>query len=58
MLIIAILAVILVFLIAFMVTGAAAAGSAFIIIFGDVIVACLFIGWLIKRIVRKKKDEK
>lgn len=57
MFIIAILAVIVIFLIAFMVTGAAAAGSAFIIVFGDVIVACLFIGWLIKRIIRKKNDK-
>ena len=57
MFIIAILAVIMIFLIAFMVTGAAAAGSAFIIVFGDIIVACLFIGWLIKRIIRKKSDK-
>lgn len=51
-----ILAPISIALMVFMITGAAAAGFAFVTVFGDVIVCCLVLGWLINRIVHRKKN--
>ena len=40
------------------VTGAVAIGGiAFIIVFGDVIVCCFIIGWIIKKNINRKKKE-
>lgn len=54
MILITLLAIILAVLITFAVLLIGVGGSAFIIIFADVIVCALVIGWIIKRLVWKK----
>lgn len=56
MIMLTILAFILIVLIVTAVVTIGVGGSVFIIIFSDVIVCALFIAWLIKRLVNKKKN--
>lgn len=53
MILFAILALILLFLISFIIVVVSAGGAAFAIIFGDVIVCIFIIAWIIKRQMKK-----
>lgn len=53
-----ILSLILIALIALTIIVLAAGGTAFIIVFGDVIVCIFILAWIIKKIFFKKKDKK
>ena len=55
MILLTILAIIFVALMIFSIIAISAGGTAFIIIFGDVIVCEIFIAWIIKRLITKKK---
>ena len=57
MIIILTLLTMLVILISFLIVGVASAGAAFIIIFGDVLVAIGFIMYLIHYISKKRKEK-
>lgn len=46
----------LVILTAFLIVGVASAGAAFLIVFGDIIVAMVFIVMLIKHILKKRSE--
>ena len=52
-----ILSLILIALIALTIVVLAAAGTAFIVVFGDVIVCIFILAWIIKKIFFKKKDK-
>jgi hypothetical protein len=52
-----ILSLILIALIALTIIVLAAGGTAFIVIFGDVIVCIFILAWIIKKIFFKKKDK-
>ena len=54
MILISILAVILVILLLFSVFIISTVGAGAIVLFGDIIVCVLFIGWLIKRLIKKR----
>lgn len=54
MILFAILLLIAVFLIIFTVAAVAIGGTAFVIIFGDVIVCIALIVWIIKKIMKKR----
>lgn len=49
-----ILALTLILLVAITVIAISVGGAAFIIVFGDVIVCCFIIGWIIKKLFFKK----
>lgn len=55
MVLIAILGLIAILLILFIIAAVSIGGAAFILIFGDVIVCVLFISWLIKKILKRRK---
>ena len=55
MFLILLLTVIAIILIALTITVGAAGGVIFVLLFGDVIVCAVFIIWLIKRLIKKKK---
>lgn len=55
MFLLTILLLILIILVAFTVLLISIGGSAFIIVFGDVIVCVFIIGWIIKKLINKKK---
>lgn len=50
-----ILVITFIVLLAIIVTAIAAGGAAFIIVFGDVIVCTIFIGWIIKHLAKRRK---
>lgn len=50
------LAVMFIILTLFMVIGVASAGAAFLIVFGDVVVAIAVIAYVMKRIIAKKMN--
>ena len=52
-----ILSLILIALIALTIIVLAAGGTAFIVVFGDVIVCIFILAWIIKKIFFKKKDK-
>lgn len=52
-----ILSLILITLIALTIIVLAAGGTAFIVVFGDVIVCIFILAWIIKKIFFKKKDK-
>lgn len=52
-----ILSLILIALIALTIIVIAAGGTAFIVVFGDVIVCIFILAWIIKKIFLKKKDK-
>ena len=52
-----ILSLILIALIALTIIVFAAGGTAFIVVFGDVIVCIFILAWIIKKIFFKKKDK-
>lgn len=52
-----ILSLILIALIALTIIVLAAGGTAFIVVFGDVIVCIFILAWVIKKIFFKKKDK-
>lgn len=52
-----ILTLILIALIAISIVVIAAGGTAFIVVFGDVIVCIFILAWIIKKIFFKKKDK-
>lgn len=52
-----ILSLILIALIALTIVVLAAGGTAFIVVFGDVIVCIFILAWIIKKIFFKKKDK-
>lgn len=52
-----ILSLILIALIALTIVVLAAGGTAFIVVFGDVIVCIFILAWMIKKIFFKKKDK-
>lgn len=52
-----ILSLILIALIALTIIALAAGGTAFIVVFGDVIVCIFILAWIIKKIFFKKKDK-
>ena len=47
----------LVILTAFLIVGVASAGAAFLIVFGDIVVAIVFIVMLIKHILKKRSGK-
>ena len=55
MILITILTLILVILIAAAIAMVAIGGGMFVILFADIIVCALFIGWLIKRLIKRRK---
>lgn len=55
MFLLTILLLILIILVAFTVLLISIGGSVFIIVFGDVIVCVFIIGWIIKKLINKKK---
>lgn len=55
MILLTIFAIIFVALMIFSIIAISAGGAAFIIIFGDVIVCAIFIAWIIKRLITRKK---
>ena len=55
MILLTILAIVLVLTIITAVIILGVGGGAFIIVFADLIVCALFIGWIIKRLIKRKK---
>lgn len=53
-----ILSLILIALIALTIIVLAVGGTAFIVVFGDVIVCIFILAWIIKKLFFKKKDKK
>lgn len=53
-----ILSLILIALIALTIIVIAVGGTAFIVVFGDVIVCIFILAWIIKKLFFKKKDKK
>lgn len=51
------LLIMLVILTAFLIVGVASAGAAFLIVFGDIVVAVIFIVMLIKHILKKRSEK-
>ena len=58
MLLILVLGLIAVLLAMFLVASVSVVGSGVVIIFGDVIVCGVFIGWIIHRLCKKRKTKK
>lgn len=58
MLLILVLVLIAILLAMFLVAAVSVVGSGVLIIFGDVIVCGVFIGWIIRRLCKKRKAKK
>lgn len=54
MLLFTILLLMLIILVVFTALAIAVGGSVFVVIFGDVIVCVFIIGWIIKKLIKKK----